>query len=81
MIVEKDEHRFFELKQYVSIGNDEVMLIQHFVRGLNAHIRGGVCVFEPKTMEMVVAKARLVEQNLALALARQIGVQIASDRP
>lgn len=42
MTMEQYEHRFFELKQYADIGNDEAMLVQHFIRGSNAHISRGV---------------------------------------
>lgn len=66
--VEQYECRFYELKQYAGVGDDEAMLIQHFIRGLNARISGGVRVFESKTMEVVVEKARIVEDNLVMAL-------------
>lgn len=46
MYVEPYERRFYELKQYVGIGDDEAMLVQHFIRDLNACISGGLCVFE-----------------------------------
>lgn len=78
MVVEQYEHHFYELKQYAGIRNDEAMLVQHFFRGLNARISGGVRVFEPKTMEVVVEKAHLVEENLAMALGGHTGVQIGS---
>lgn len=42
MIVEQYKHKFSELKQYAGIADDEPMLIQHFVRGLNDNISGGV---------------------------------------
>lgn len=54
------------------------MLVHHFFRGLNSRLRGGVRVFEPKTMEAAVEKARLVEENLAMALGGHMGVQIGS---
>ena len=72
------EHRFYELKQYARIGNDEAMLVQHFLRGLNDRISGGVRVFEPPSIEIVVVKARLVELNLSHALGAHLGVQIGS---
>lgn len=65
MSVEQYEHYFYELKGYVRIGDDETMIVHHFIRGLNDRISGDVWVFEPKTMEAVVAKARLVEEKLA----------------
>lgn len=76
--VEQYEHRFYELKQYAGIGDDEAMLVQHFIRGLNARISGRVRVFKPKTMEVAVEKACIVEENLTLALGGQTGVQIGS---
>ncbi|XP_059072251.1 uncharacterized protein LOC131043017 [Cryptomeria japonica] len=78
MSVDQFEHRFYELKQYAGIGNDEAMLVQHFLRGLNDRISGGVRVFEPVSVEAAVAKARLVEQNLIRAHGGQAGVQIGS---
>lgn len=78
MSVEQYERRFYELKQYAGISHDEGMLVQHFVRGLNAQISGGVRVFQPKTMEVAVEKARLVEENLAMALGGHIGGQMGS---
>ncbi|XP_057817973.1 uncharacterized protein LOC131030994 [Cryptomeria japonica] len=65
--VDQFEHMFYELKQYADIGNDEVMLVQHFLRGLNDRISGRVRVFELALIEVAVAKARLVEQNLVRA--------------
>lgn len=76
--VEQYERRFYELKQYAGIRDDEPMLVQHFIRVLNAHISGGVQVFEPKTMEVTVEKARTVEENLIMALGGHTGVQIGS---
>lgn len=78
MTVDQYEHRFYELKQYAEIGNDEAMLLQHFLRGLNDRISGGVRVFEPTLVEIAVAKARLVELNLSRALGGQPRVQIGS---
>lgn len=78
MIVDQYEHRFYELKQYVGIGNDEAMLVQNFLRGLNDCICGGVRVFEPPSIEIAMAKARLVELNLSCALGGQTCVQIGS---
>ncbi|XP_059075036.1 uncharacterized mitochondrial protein AtMg00860-like [Cryptomeria japonica] len=49
------------------------MLVQHFLRGLNNRISGGVRVFKPASMEIVVAKAKLVELNLIHALGGQTG--------
>lgn len=49
------------------------MLVHHFVKGLNSHLYGGVRVFEPKTMEVAMEKACLVEENLALALGGHMG--------
>lgn len=45
LLVDQFEHMFYELKQYVGIGNDEAMLVQHFLRGLNDRISGGVRFF------------------------------------
>lgn len=42
------------------------MLILHFVRGLSDRIIGEVQMHEPKTLEAVVEKVRLAEENIAL---------------
>lgn len=42
MIVKKYKHKFFEIKNYARITDDKPMVIQHFVRGLNDRISGGV---------------------------------------
>lgn len=52
------------------------MLVHHFVSGLNTHFSGGVRVFKPKTMEITVEKAHLVEENMAMELGGHMGVQI-----
>ncbi|GLJ16906.1 hypothetical protein SUGI_0291780 [Cryptomeria japonica] len=78
MIVDQYEHRFYELKQYARIGNDEAMLVQHFLRGLTDRISGGVRVFELASVEIAMVKARLVELNLSHALDGQTSVQIGS---
>lgn len=78
MSVDQFKHKFYELKQYVGIGNHEAMLMQHFLRGLTDHISKGVSVFEPSLVEIAMAKARLVEQSLSHALGGQLGVQIRS---
>lgn len=67
MSVYQFEHKFYELKQYVRIGNNEAILVQHFFRGLNDCISRGVRVFEPALVEVAMVKAKLVEQNLIRA--------------
>lgn len=57
MTIEHYDKKLSELRQYSEIADDDVMLVQHFIRGLNDRIGGDVWVFEPKTMEMVVEKA------------------------
>lgn len=52
--------------------------MQHFIRGLNDHISGGFRVSKPTSIELVVVKARLVEQNLSRALGGQTRVQNGS---
>lgn len=42
MIVDHYENRFFELKKYASLVEDEEMLVKCFIRGLNACTNGGV---------------------------------------
>lgn len=54
------------------------MLVQHFVRGLNERINGGVQLFEPKSMEVVMEKACLVEDNFNSTLGGTPGAQIVS---
>lgn len=49
------------------------MLIQHFVRGLSDHISGEVWMHEPKTLEVDMEKARLVEENIALVSGGAVG--------
>lgn len=66
--MEQYEWRFYELEQYDGIVDDEGMLVHHFIRGLNACISSGVQVFELKIMEVVVEKAQIVEENLAMDL-------------
>lgn len=51
------------------------MLVQHFVRGLSDHISGGVQILDPKTMEVAVEKAHLVEENLNLSLGGAPGMK------
>lgn len=68
------EHKSYELKQYGGIDNDEAMLVQHFLRGLNDRINGGVRIFEPTLVEVAMVKARLVEQSLSRAHGGQSGV-------
>lgn len=72
--VEQYEWKFYELQQYTSIGDDEGILVQHFIRGLNSFISGGFWVFEPKTMEVAMEIAQIIEENLAMALGGQMGV-------
>lgn len=74
MSMDQFENRFYELKQYAGIGNDEVMLVQHFLRGLNDCISGGVRVVEPVSVEIAIVKAKLVEKNLGRAHGGHFGV-------
>lgn len=74
MSVDQFEHRLYELKLYVRLDNNEAMLVQLFLRGLNDRISGRVRVFEPASIEVVMAKARLVEKNLSHAHGGQSGV-------
>lgn len=53
------------------------MLVQQFIRGLNDCISSDVQVFEPKIMEIVVEKARLVEGKL-LAGGLEIGRSVST---
>lgn len=76
--MEQYERRFFELRQYDGYADDEPMLIQHLVRGLNERIGGEVRMHGPKTLEVAVEKARLAEENLSLALGGAIGGQTVS---
>lgn len=55
-----------------------MMLVQHFMRGLNDCINGGVRVFEPSSVELAMAKSKLIENNLACAHGGQLGVQIGN---
>lgn len=77
--MEKYEHRLFELRQYVGIVDDELMLIQHFVRGLSDHISGEVRMHEPKTLEVAMEKARIAKENLALASGGATSRKIVSE--
>lgn len=65
MTVSEYERKFFELKQYARFGQDIALLVQHFIRGLNARIIGKVLLFEPKTLREAVVKATLTEANIA----------------
>lgn len=50
-----------------------MILLEHFIRGLNDYIGADVRVLEPKSMEVAVEKARLIEEKLSLALRGSIG--------
>lgn len=73
MTVSEYERKFFELKQYAGFGQDTALLVQHFIRGLNARIIGKVLLFEPKTLREAVVKAKLIEANIASSYDRQPG--------
>lgn len=70
MIVDQREDRFFELKQYASTTNNDTLLVQHSVQGLNDYINDNdnVRVFETKILEFVMAKTKLVEENIVRGL-------------
>ena len=54
MIVVEYELKFYELMPFLGISDNPTQLAQHFIRGLNNHLVGGVKVFEPKTLKDVV---------------------------
>ena len=51
MTVVEYERKFFELMSYAGINDSSPLMVQHFIRGLNANIIGGVKVFQPKTLK------------------------------
>lgn len=61
MLVTKYEHRFYELMFFSVFSENSAQLTQHFIRGLNNCIIGGVKVLEPKILKDVVCRAIIVE--------------------
>ena len=53
-------------------------MTQHFIRGLNNHIIGGIKVFEPKTLKDAVHQAILVEKSVNLGQGGFVGALAAS---
>ena len=66
MTVVEYERKFYELIPFSRISDNLAQLAQHFIRGLNNHLVGGVKVFDPKTLKYVVHRAILVEQSVNL---------------
>lgn len=52
-MVEYDK-KFFKLMPYTRISDSSLVMVQHFIRGTNDRIIGGVKVFQPKTLKDVV---------------------------
>lgn len=63
MTIQEYEWKFFELKQYAGYSSESPLMVQHFIRGLSAHIGGEVKVLEPKTLREAVTKAILTEKK------------------
>ena len=59
MSVDDYERKFIELKSYLGFKDDEPMLTQHFLRGLNGRLACSVRMFEPRTINDAVIKAHL----------------------
>ena len=54
MTVAEYERKFYDLMPCVGISNNPTHLAQHFIRGLNNYLVGGVKVLEPKTLKDAV---------------------------
>ena len=78
MTVIEYECKFYELMPFSVISDNPTQLAQHFIRGLNNNIVGGVKVFEPKTLKDVVHRAILVEQSVNLGHGGFVGAPTTS---
>ena len=74
----KYEHKFYELMPFSGFSENLAQLTQHFIRGLNKRIIGGVKVFDPKTLKDAVHQAILVEKSVNLGQGGFVGVPAAS---
>ena len=78
MTIVEYECKFYELMPYSWISDNPTQLAQHFIRGLNNHLVGGVKVFEPKSLKDVMHQAILVEQSVNLGHGGFVGAPIVS---
>ena len=69
------EHKFFELMSYVGISDSSPLMIQHFIKGLNANIIGDVKVFQPKTLKDAILEATVAKMSVTLGQGGLPGVQ------
>lgn len=56
------ESKFFELLPYVDYLKDEKLLVNRFIRGLNAGIAGPVRMSAPESLQVAVEKALIAEE-------------------
>lgn len=56
------ESKFFELLPYVDYLKDEKLLVNRFIRGLNAGIAGPVRMSTPKSLRVTIEKALIAEE-------------------
>ena len=75
MTIVEYERKFFELVPYAGVSDSSPLMVQHFIRGLNDSIIGGVKVFQPKTLKDVVLRATLVEASVFSGQGGVPGVQ------
>ena len=78
MSVTEYERKFYELMSFSRFSENLAQLTQHFIRGLNNHIIGGVKVFEPKNLKDAIHRAILVEQSVNLGQGGFVGALAAS---
>ena len=78
MTITEYERKFFELIPFSGFSDNPTQLAQHFIRGLNNRLAGGVKVFEPKTLKDAVHRATLVEQSVNLGHGGFVGAPSAS---
>lgn len=78
MSVTEYERKFYELMSFSGSNENSAQLTQHFIRGLNNHIIGGVKVFEPKNLRDVVHRAIIVEKSVNLGQGGFVGAPTAS---
>ena len=55
MTVVEYERKFFELMSYARINDSSPLMVQNFIRGINANIIGGVKVFQPNNLKYNIA--------------------------
>ena len=75
MIEDQYERWFLGLRQYSNYSYDEVLLTQHFFRGLKDSIIGDVHLHQPRTLALATKKERIFESNVARGFSVRSGSQ------